>query len=160
MTSAMVIGASFAGLLTAAALARSGLEVTVLERDRLDSDQRARPRSGVPQSGQPHILLRRGLMAIDALLPGIESDLLAAGGRPFNTAQMPTLGEFGWVPQTDWAYEIISIGRPILEAVVRRRVADIPGCRSSIRAGSTDCGGAGVAGGSLTRSRARSWQIY
>ena len=126
MTSAVVIGASFAGLLTAAALMRSGLEVTVLERDRLDGEQPARPRSGVPQSGHPHILLRRGLMAIDALLPGVESDLLAAGGVPFNTAEMPWLGEFGWNPRTDWAYDIISIGRPALEAIVRRRVTALP----------------------------------
>lgn len=117
---AVVIGASFAGLLAAAAAARDGYRVTILERDLLPTT--AEPRPGVPQGTQAHILLHRGLLAIESLLPGIERDLLDAGGVPFNTGQMPSLGDYGWMPQNDLAYDIISISRPLLEHLVRQRV--------------------------------------
>ncbi len=130
---AVVIGASFAGLLAGAAAARAGYHVIVLERDELPSVPG--PRAGVPQSPQPHVLLHRGLLAIDTLLPGVETELLAHGGVPFNTGLMPWLGEFGWSPLRDWAYEIISISRPLLEAVVRDRVVALPDV--ALRTGST-----------------------
>lgn len=119
-----MIGASFAGMLAAAAAAGAGYRVTVVERDRLPAD--AVPRSGVPQSEQAHILLRRGLLAMESLLPGLEQEMLDHGGRPFNTGQMPWLGEYGWMPQTDWSYPIISLSRPLLEHLVRRRVRALP----------------------------------
>ena len=124
MKDLVVIGASFAGMLAAAAAAGAGYRVSIVERDRLPAD--AIPRSGVPQSEQAHILLRRGLVAMESLLPGLEQEMLEAGGRPFNTGRMPWLGEFGWMPQTDWAYPIISLSRPLLEHLVRRRVRALP----------------------------------
>ncbi len=120
---AVVIGASFAGLLAAAAAAQAGYQVTVLERDQLPPE--ATPRPGVPQSEQAHVLLHRGLVAIESLLPGVEHELIAHGGLPFNTARMPWLGEHGWMPQTDWSYRIVSLSRPLLELVVRRRVQSL-----------------------------------
>lgn len=124
MAAVVVLGASFAGLLAAAAAARAGHEVTVVDRDELPTDPR--PRNGVPQSLQPHVLLHRGLLAIEALLPGVEEELLALGGVRFNTGAMPWLGEYGWMPETDWSYEIVSLTRPVLEHVVRSRVAALP----------------------------------
>ncbi|MBA8793737.1 2-polyprenyl-6-methoxyphenol hydroxylase-like FAD-dependent oxidoreductase [Friedmanniella endophytica] len=125
MATAVVIGASFAGLLSASALRRRGYDVTVLERDVLAPD--TGPRDGVAQSRQPHVLLHRGLLAIESLLPGVEQDLLARGGVPFNTGRMPWFGEHGWSPVNDWSFEIISISRPVLEAVVREHVLAQPG---------------------------------
>ncbi len=122
---AVVIGASFAGLLAAAAAARAGYQVTILERDLLPTT--AEPRPGVPQGTQAHILLHRGLLAIESLLPGIEHDLLDAGGVPFNTGRMPSLGDYGWMPENDLAYDIISISRPLLEHLVRQRVLALDG---------------------------------
>lgn len=116
----VVIGASFAGMLAAAAAARDGYQVTILERDRIPTTAELRP--GVPQGNQAHILLHRGLLAIESLLPGIERDLMDAGGVPFNTGQMPSLGNYGWMPQNNLSYDIISISRPLLEHLVRRRV--------------------------------------
>ena len=55
----IVVGASFAGLLAAAAAAQAGARVTVFERDRLSDT--ADPRPGVPQGLQPHVLLHRWL---------------------------------------------------------------------------------------------------
>ncbi len=123
MASVVVVGASFAGLLTGAAAQRAGHTVTVLERDELPPDARSRP--GVPQDRQPHILLRRGLDAIEALLPGAADDLVAAGGVRFNTGRIPWLSEFGWNPLGDVGYDIVSLSRPLLESVVRRRVVGL-----------------------------------
>ena len=116
----LVIGASFAGLLAAAAAAQAGARVTVFERDRL-SDTPA-PRPGVPQGEQPHVLLHRGLRALESLLPGVERDLLAAGGVKINTGRMPWLSAYGWFPVDRPSYEIVSLTRPLLELVIRRRV--------------------------------------
>ena len=67
---AVVIGASMAGRCAAAALARSGVAVTVLERDRLP--ERPESRRGVPQDTQAHVLLYRGLTVIEDLLSNKE----------------------------------------------------------------------------------------
>ncbi len=124
MVDVVVLGASFAGLLAGAAAARAGHEVTVVERD--EPPAPAQPRPGVPQGRQPHVLLRRGLLAIETLLPGVEEELLALGGVRFNTGAMPWLGEYGWLPQTEWGHDIVSLTRPLLEEVVRARVAALP----------------------------------
>jgi 2-polyprenyl-6-methoxyphenol hydroxylase-like FAD-dependent oxidoreductase len=116
----LVIGASFAGLLAAAAAAQTGARVTVFERDRLGDAPDPRP--GVPQGEQPHILLHRGLRALESLLPGVERDLLAVGGVKINTGRMPWLSPYGWFPVDPPSYEIVSLTRPLLELVIRRRV--------------------------------------
>jgi 2-polyprenyl-6-methoxyphenol hydroxylase-like FAD-dependent oxidoreductase len=121
----VVIGASFAGLFAAAAAAKAGRQVTVLERDRLPTE--AAPRPGVPQSEQPHVLLRRGFLATESLLPGLQQDLLDHGGIRFNTGQMPWLSEYGWMPITELSYEITSLSRPLVELLVRKRVRALPG---------------------------------
>ena len=121
----VIIGASFAGLFAAAALARAGAEVTLLERDRLAD--RPEPRPGVPQGVQPHILLHRGLLSVGELLPGLKEDILDAGGLFLDTGKMPWLGLHGWSPTDLPSYEILSISRPALEYLVRRRALDLPG---------------------------------
>jgi 2-polyprenyl-6-methoxyphenol hydroxylase-like FAD-dependent oxidoreductase len=121
---AVIIGASFAGLLAAAGAAKAGYRVTVLERDTLPVD--AEPRPGVPQSAQAHILLHRGLVAIESILPGLKQELIDHGGKPFNTSMIAWLGEWGWMPIRDWSYDIVSISRPVLEQITRRRVLQLP----------------------------------
>ena len=123
----VLIGASFAGLFAAAATAASGAEVTVLERDRLID--RAEPRPGVPQGVQPHVLLYRGLIAVEDLLPGFGQDVLDAGGLRLDTGKLPWLGPHGWSPTGLPSYDILSISRPRLELLVRRRVLELPGVR-------------------------------
>lgn len=121
--SAVVIGGSLAGILIAAALTSAGCSVTVLERDRLPTQPR--PRHGVPQDRQPHILLHRGLTAIETLLPGFRQQLVSRGAVTFDSGSMPWFGEFGWLDTSVSTYEVASATRPLIEAVARRRLMEL-----------------------------------
>lgn len=124
MPGVAVIGASFAGSFAAAAAASAGSEVTLIERDVLgDTPQ---PRRGVPQGRQPHVLLHRGVLAMQHLLPGLADDLLTAGAQRLDTGALPWLGRYGWMP-VHGSYDVYSLSRPVLELVVRRRVLSLPG---------------------------------
>ena len=79
----VIIGASLAGLFAAAAAAASGSRTMIIERDVLPDSPVAR--KGVPQGRQPHVLLHRGLLAAEKLIPGIREDLLSHGAVPFDT---------------------------------------------------------------------------
>src|SRR4051794_17879326 len=127
----VVIGASLAGLFAAVAAADAGCRVTVLDRDVLPDDPRSRP--GVPQGDQPHVFLYRGLLAAEELLPGLDAELVAAGAIPIDTGRLPWLTEFGWSPIGGHGYRILSLTRPLLEQIVRRRVTATG--RVSIRGG-------------------------
>lgn len=116
----VVVGASLAGLFAAVAAAGAGCRVSVLERDTLTDDPV--PRRGVPQGHQPHVLLYRGLVAAEELLPGLRSDLIAAGAVPFDTGDLPWLGEHGWLRAGRPQFEVVSATRPLVELVVRERV--------------------------------------
>ncbi|MGP4050500.1 NAD(P)/FAD-dependent oxidoreductase [Streptomyces sp. 2A115] len=125
----VVIGAGMAGLLTAAVIGANGRPVTVLEQDQEQSRGTPEPRGGVPQGRQPHVLLHRGLCAIEELLPGLRGQLIAAGGVPLDTGDLAWLGERGWAPFGTPAFELVSATRPLVEHVVRRRVAQLPGVK-------------------------------
>lgn len=122
----VVVGASVAGLLAAAALARDGRRVTLLDRD--DPPDGPVPRPGVPQGRQPHLLLHRGLRAIDALLPGFAAELRAAGGVPVDTGELAWLSPVGWAPLCP-QLGILLATRPLIEHVLRVRVLALPGVR-------------------------------
>ena len=121
----VIIGASLAGFFAAAAVAAAGARVMIIERDALPEG--AAPRKGVPQGRQPHVLLHRGLLAAEELLPGIREDLLSHGAVPFDTGTMAWLGEYGWSPTWIPAYETVSATRPLLEYLVRERVRRLAG---------------------------------
>ncbi|MBD7917445.1 FAD-dependent oxidoreductase [Cellulomonas sp. Sa3CUA2] len=122
----VVIGAGIAGVLTAAALAHDGRTVTVLDRDDLPDEPAPRP--GVPQGRQPHLLLRRGLLAIEELLPGFGDELRAAGAVPVDTGDLAWLGAAGWSPPSR-QLEVLLATRPLLEHLLRQRVLTSPGVR-------------------------------
>ncbi|HZF91592.1 NAD(P)/FAD-dependent oxidoreductase [Streptomyces sp.] len=75
---AVVIGASAAGLFAAAALAEFA-DVTVVERDILPACPE--PRRGVPQSRHAHLVWSGGVKAFDELLPGVTDEIVARGAR-------------------------------------------------------------------------------
>ena len=116
----VVIGASLAGLLAAAASAAAGAETVIIERDVLP--QTPEPRKGVPQGRQAHVLLHRGLLSAEDLLPGLRDDLLEHGAAQFDSGRMPWLGEYGWLPTWLPSFELISVTRPLLEHLTRERL--------------------------------------
>ena len=120
----IVIGGSLAELFAAAAAASSDAQTTIIERDVLPDEPRSR--KGVPQDRQPHVLLHRGLLAAEELLPGLREDLIRHGAVRFDSGAMPWLGEYGWMPTWIPSFELVSVTRPLLEHVVRERVRQLP----------------------------------
>src|SRR5690348_5479533 len=118
---AVVLGGSMAGLCAAGALAPFFDEVVVLERDELPHE--AEHRRGVPQSKHPHFLLNAGRKAIDALFPGFEADLIAAGGLHL-TASMDAAycEEAGWAPRKQSSMTMVYSSRILIERVLRDKV--------------------------------------
>ncbi|GGQ35444.1 FAD-binding monooxygenase [Streptosporangium pseudovulgare] len=124
--SAVVIGASIGGLLAARALSETHAEVTVVDRDLLPEE--AASRRGVPQGRQLHVLLARGREAFDELFPGLTEELAAMGAPLIDLQEQVHWYNDGYrmrrVPSPLVAF---GISRPLLEHVVRARVAALPG---------------------------------
>ncbi|MDF2273462.1 monooxygenase [Streptomyces coacervatus] len=120
-----MIGAGFAGLLAARALADHFGQVTLLERDTITDD--AAFRRGTPQSHHAHYLLERGALTLEALLPGLRGDLTTAGVpvQDFGEAMRFFLPS-GWTPLTTTGIGVQSLSRPFLEQQIRRRVLALP----------------------------------
>jgi flavin-dependent dehydrogenase len=120
---AIVIGASIGGLLAAAALRDSFEQVLVVDRD--DLPDAPVFRVGAPQGNQVHALLPFGLRRFEKLLPGIEADILEAGATPYDDSlDIATLLPNGWRARTGCeSSEALGMRRPMLEYLVRRRLA-------------------------------------
>ena len=117
----VVVGAGMGGLAAAKALSTHFDQVTVLERDSLPLD--ATPRQGTPQARHLHALLAGGLVALNELLPGIETDLEQAGAIRL-TPQSLRMDRPGFdpYPQRDLGLSWLSMSRPMLEFVTRQAV--------------------------------------
>ncbi|WP_412540244.1 FAD-dependent monooxygenase [Longispora sp. K20-0274] len=126
--SAVVLGGSMAGLLTARVLSEFYGRVTVVERDELPTG--SAQRRGVPQGRHLHALLARGGEVLDELLPGLTADIIAAGAPSGDL-----LGGVRWllsghrVRQADIGQPVLFPSRPLLEGQVRSRVRALPGVR-------------------------------
>ena len=119
MTSAVVLGGGFAGMLAATALLPHADTVTVYEHDELpDGPQHRR---GLPQAHHNHMLMGGGVLALDSLLPGVAAALERAGAQ-----RRELLGGFlvlsagGWYRRTE-AQEpfVLACSRVLLDHVVR-----------------------------------------
>ena len=133
---AVVVGASLGGVLSAAALSPHFRRVLVLDRDAAlpgvgDSPGFA-PRRGVPQSSQPHVLFARGLSELELALPGVTADALAAGALRVDWASDFKVWAGGaWAAQSERGQgqsqggEVASLtcSRYLLESAARRRLA-------------------------------------
>ena len=124
MTSVTVVGASIAGLLTARVLSDLVDEVTLLEREHLDDD--AAPRGHVPQGRHLHLLLSAGLDLLQAWFPGIGDELEARGAVRVDGTRAWVFQSGGYRAQGNWGRPVLSLTRPLLEQVVRRRVSALP----------------------------------
>ena len=121
---AVVIGGSIAGLLSARVLAEYFESVAIVETDKLPEKPEAR--KGVPQSVQPHVLFTRGYRILEELFPGIGTELSTAGALSIDwTREFHHFGEGGWSQSAEEPSEIVSFtcSRPLLEWTIRRRLA-------------------------------------
>lgn len=127
---AVVLGASVAGLLAARALAGPYQQVVVVERDELPEGISAQPRRGVPQGRHVHGLLAGGVRSVEELLPGFGDGFVALGARagdPFvHTRFCTPHGRLRQTPTRDRAF---GFSRPLFESYLRQRVRDTPQVR-------------------------------
>lgn len=116
---AIVLGASIAGLLAARVLAPHFERILLIERDTLSATPDYR--SGTAQAQHAHILLRRGLLGIERLLPGYIETTIQAGGVVTNaTRDWFTLFPMGEFPRFDSDFEFLCATRPLLEHTLRQ----------------------------------------
>jgi 2-polyprenyl-6-methoxyphenol hydroxylase-like FAD-dependent oxidoreductase len=120
---AIVIGGGIAGLLAARVLADHFDRVTIVDRDRLPTE--AKFRDGVPQSRHLHALLKRGLNQLEELFPGLESELVAAGGVRMTGQDFLRLSAAGWARRFDGP-PLIAASRELIEWTVRSRTLQDP----------------------------------
>jgi 2-polyprenyl-6-methoxyphenol hydroxylase-like FAD-dependent oxidoreductase len=121
----VVVGGSMAGLLAARALAEHAESVVVIERDRLP--QEVAPRGRVPQGRHLHVLLSAGLERLRQWFPGIEEELTALGAVPVEGSEAWVHQGGGYRARGYWGRPGLGMTRPLLEHVVRGRVAALAG---------------------------------
>lgn len=120
-SSAVVIGAGFAGLSAARVLSKHFDSVTIVDADVLPS--RPSPRKGVPQDHQPHTLHIRGARELEALLPGYEQTLRDNGADFLDVgSQCARFGEGGWHVRHEVGIRFVAASRPLLEWATRERL--------------------------------------
>lgn len=146
---AVVLGASLSGLLAASVLSESCGSVVVVERDDLPSGPEHR--RGTQQSRHAHGLLAGGLQALEDLLPGLTDELLAQGGVPGdNQLDCRWYNDGRLLQQHASPLRGLAVSRPLLDAVVRRRVLSLPQVRLLQQ---TDAIGLALRDGQVTGAR-------
>jgi len=123
----VVLGGSVAGLLAARVLTDHAGEVVIVERDALAEGFAAR--RGVPQGGQVHGLLVRGLERIEALFPGITQEMYDDGAQVADPGVDLHWYVNGMRKPPSPIGRGVACTRPFLEGHVRRRVKALPGIR-------------------------------
>ena len=121
---AVVIGGSMAGLVAARVLAERVGQVSIIDRDTLPLT--AVNRTAVPQGRHAHGLLAAGERILRDLFPGLMEEFVEGG------AQAVTMDDARWWQMNGYrthapgAPDGTLFSRPLLEAVVRQRVAQLP----------------------------------
>ncbi len=130
---AIVIGGSIAGMLSARVLADYFAQVIIVERD--DLAAAGMPRKGTPHAQHAHALLAGGFQAVEGLFPGMAQRLVTEGavrghGRFFSGG--------GYHARLQGGPGGMFVSRPLLEAEIRARVQSIANVtirdRSDVRA--------------------------
>jgi len=123
---AVVVGASMAGLLAARVLADGFETVTIVERDS-ESDEPV-ARHGVPQGRHAHLLEEAGRAPLEDLFPGYGEELLSAGGLIIDMlSEFVSYQKGGVLANGPTRLPTYFATRPLFEAIVRRRVAELDG---------------------------------
>ncbi len=121
---AVIIGGSIGGMTAARALAPHFARVTLIERDKLPLEPE--PRRGVPQGIQPHGILQRGRVELEALFPGLMNALKQHGAFEFDgSTQMARFTPNGWAPRyAGLGATAFACTRPLLELTMRRMLEE------------------------------------
>ena len=124
-TTAIVMGASIAGLWAARILSDHFDRVLVLERDRLP--EQAEFRAGTPQARQYHVMLVRGVQIMDQFFPGMREELIDCGAIALDATRDVRVLLRGQCLEQFMSNQImISCSRLLLEAAIRRRLRSLP----------------------------------
>lgn len=119
MTTAIIIGASMAGLVSAAVAANHFDEVIVFEKDAIPDG--AQPRPGVPQGNHVHNLLTRGDAVLGRLFPTLFQQLETGGAQRVDWSNDVRWHHHGvWKKRIASGLESWFMSRPMLEDCVRR----------------------------------------
>ncbi|GGP55810.1 NAD(P)/FAD-dependent oxidoreductase [Streptomyces melanogenes] len=122
---AVVIGAGIGGLTAARVLADHFEQVVLVESGTLPAT--AGPREGVPQARHVHGMLARGARQLEALFPGLQAELVAAGAPLFDHGLLASTTVFaGLVPRTQAGVQAHGFSRDLLEWSLRQRVVNHP----------------------------------
>lgn len=122
--SAVVIGASMAGLLAARVFTDVFEEVTLVEQDPLPDEPV--PRAGVPQGRHFNGLLEAARITLEDLFPGYGEDLFSSGGLALDISrEAEVYQEGGFLADSPSRIPMYTASRPLIEHVTRRRVATL-----------------------------------
>jgi 2-polyprenyl-6-methoxyphenol hydroxylase-like FAD-dependent oxidoreductase len=142
MTDVAIVGGSVAGLASAYALAESGYNVVIIERDPKEPPATAEGaneswrRPTVPQAQHSHAFGSLGTNLLSSRAPDIYAALLAAGARPINIPSSPPPTLMGFAPEpADAEINVLCTRRLTFEHVLRGEVLKNP--RISFLPGST-----------------------
>ncbi|BBZ37936.1 FAD-dependent oxidoreductase [Mycobacterium conspicuum] len=129
---AIVLGASIAGLMAARVLADFYTTVIVVERDVPPDEPVAR--RGVPHGTSPHIPQVRATQTMEELFPGLLDEMVVNGARVWKDGDLSRIWmsygghEFlrsGSIPDPESVIKYF-VNRPFLEWIISRRVRAIP----------------------------------
>ncbi len=134
MTKIIVLGAGVCGLATGMVLRRDGHDVTILERDpepvpdSADEAWARWDRDGVVQFRQPHLLLPRGRMLLEEMLPDVAVAIEQAGGLRLDLLSLMPPSITDRTPRDgDERFRTLTARRPVLEQVLGRSADAEPG---------------------------------
>lgn len=120
MTTAVVLGGGFAGVLAAAVMARHVDSVTIVESGWYPPGPGQRP--GLAQGYQNHVLVAGGARALETLLPGTLASLAAHGAHWRDLSGGALIhGAEGWFRRHETGAYLISCSRWLTDYVVRQR---------------------------------------
>lgn len=120
MSTAVVLGGGFAGVLAAAVLARHADTVVLVEGGRYPPAPGPRP--GLPQGHHNHVLVAGGVEALEALLPGTAGALLAGGVHRRDLPGGALIrSAAGWFHRHETGAYLLSGSRWLFDHVVRGR---------------------------------------
>jgi 2-polyprenyl-6-methoxyphenol hydroxylase-like FAD-dependent oxidoreductase len=118
---ALVMGGSFAGLLTARVLSNHFAKVTIVEKDPVLHEPHSR--KGQPQTRHLHGLLPSGLGILSHYFPSLTKEIEDHGANVIDFAQTMNWYAYGGFKKTFvMGIDGVSISRPLLEHLVRERV--------------------------------------